>query len=83
MFNGNLPRLAGLLCALEWWIANPLGIADGAITGVTPLCPTPAPIVVPEPNAESAEFSRECDTDGDLEPDEGGLKNEAGNFRMW
>lgn len=39
-------------------------------------------MVVPDPNAESAEFSRECDTDGDLEPEDGGLKNESGNFRI-
>ncbi len=37
------------------------------------------------PNAESPEFSRLCDmeeTDGDFEPVEGGLKNEAGSFRI-
>lgn len=39
-------------------------------------------VVVPEPNAESTEFSRVCDTDGDLEPVDGGLKNESGKFRM-
>lgn len=63
-------------------MANPLGMADGAATGEITFCPTPAPIVVPEPKAESAEFSRECDTDGDLEPDCGGLKNDAGSFRI-
>lgn len=39
-------------------------------------------VVLPEPNAESAEFSRECDTDGDFDPVDGGLKNELGNLRM-
>lgn len=39
-------------------------------------------VVVPEPNAESTEFSRVCDTDGDFDPVDGGLKNEAGKFRM-
>lgn len=39
-------------------------------------------MVVPDPNAESAEFSRECDTEGDLDPEDGGLKNESGNFRI-
>lgn len=82
MFKGNLPKLAGLLCAREWWIAKPLGIADGATIGVITFWPTPAPIVVPDPKAESAEFSRECETEGDLEPDDGGLKKEAGNLRI-
>lgn len=39
-------------------------------------------VVVPEPNAESVEFSRECETDGDREPVDGGLKNESGNLRI-
>lgn len=39
-------------------------------------------MVVPDPKAESAEFSRECDTEGDLDPEDGGLKNESGNFRI-
>lgn len=39
-------------------------------------------VVVPEPNAESTEFSRVCDTDGDFEPVDGGLKNESGKFRI-
>lgn len=39
-------------------------------------------VAVPEPNAESTEFSRVCDTDGDFEPVDGGLKNESGKFRI-
>lgn len=40
-------------------------------------------VVVPEPNmAESPESSRECDTSGDLDPIDGGLKNESGNLRI-
>lgn len=39
-------------------------------------------VVVPDPNAESTEFSRVCDTDGDFDPVDGGLKNESGKLRM-
>ena len=52
---------------------------------VVPLLPAPFGehmVVVPEPKAESAEFSREWDTDGDFEPVFGGLKNDIGKLRM-
>lgn len=39
-------------------------------------------VVVPDPNAESTEFSRVCDTDGDFDPVDGGLKNESGKLRI-
>lgn len=35
-----------------------------------------------DPKAESAEFSREWETDGDLEPVDGGLKNDFGSCRI-
>lgn len=34
------------------------------------------------PNAESAEFSRECEIEGLLLPVDGGLKKESGRLRM-
>lgn len=37
-------------------------------------------VAAAEPNAESFEFSRVCDIDGDFEPVDGGLKNESGKF---
>lgn len=37
-------------------------------------------VAAAEPNAESFEFSRVCDMDGDFEPVDGGLKNESGKF---
>ncbi|TGZ57506.1 hypothetical protein DBV15_02284 [Temnothorax longispinosus] len=43
----------------------------------------PAPFgVTATPNAESAEFSRECEIDGLLLPVDGGLKKESGRLRM-
>jgi hypothetical protein len=47
--------------------------------------PAPEPLATPAtpaPKAESAEFSREWEIEGDLLPVEGGLKNESGRLRM-
>lgn len=57
---------AGELCARE-------------CNGTGPEHDGPAFVV---PNAESPEFSRLCDMDGDLEPVDGGLKNDLGSCRM-
>lgn len=88
---------AGLLCARECDIWMPMRLANGLMTGVfdaaelLPVVDAPVVlpllfgeqmVVVPEPNAESTEFSRVCETDGDFEPVDGGLKKESGKFRM-
>lgn len=59
-------------------MANPFGMAEGATGGVGLFCA----IAVPDPKAESAEFSRECETEGDFDPELEGLKNDGGNLRI-
>ncbi|KAK3928811.1 putative nucleoporin Nup54 [Frankliniella fusca] len=72
---------AGELWCRGWLTGSPLGVT------VAPAAPAPAAAATETPaselaNAESAEFSRLCDTDGDLEPVDGGVKNELGSLRM-
>lgn len=56
---------------------------DAAAPPAPPLLPFGEQmVVVPDPNAESTEFSRVCETDGDFDPVDGGLKNESGRLRI-
>lgn len=79
---------AGELCARGWLICSGGG---GACCGGGGSCCCGEPaavelgVVLLAPNAESALFSRLCEielTEPDLEPLEGGLKNESGNLRI-
>ena len=59
----------------------PLPVPEPPPVPVVPAAPAD-PATTAVPNAESAEFSRECEIEGLLLPVEGGLKKESGKFRI-